>query len=233
MKKIFKLLPLLLVLLLVCPNTGSSNTRSIEELSNITMLEIPADQGDDIILARRGGGGGSRSFRSRPSRPTSRRTPTKSLSGKRNKKISPNKSTVAKKTAPKRKLSKADKKLANKARKSGKYHNDRKSARADFKKKNAKKYTSSYKTKPATRPSHIPATTSVNGANVNINYNVGMGGYGYMGIGGQWMAYSMMSDVIMMDRMMHRSGYVVATEHGTVIVRDRGCFINSVRGGDI
>lgn len=235
MKKIFTVLLPLLVLL-VYPNIGNTKVNLPSELTGLTKIEVSVDQGSDVILLTKRGGGGSRSFRSSPRRSTPTRTTpekkstwgnkskNKSISGSRNKKTPTKKSalskkktttkgkkTVAKKT--KRKLSKADKKLAAKAKKSGKYHKDRKSARADFKKKNAAKYTSKYKTKPATRPSHIPPSTMVNGTSVNINYNAGYGGYGYM-MGGRWMMYDMMTDMIMIDAMMNRTGYVVASELG-------------------
>jgi len=80
------------------------------------------------------------------------------------------------------------------------------SAKADFKKKSASKYTSTYATKPTTRPSYIPNTYSTGGTSYNINYNSRYGGYGYMHLG-TWMMYDMMSDAIMMDTMMRNDGY--------------------------
>lgn len=258
MKKIFKLLLPLLVLLLIYPNIGSANFNPGDELSDLIRIETQVDQGSDVItIARRGGGGGSRSFRSSPSRSggsswgrsksTTKSSPKKStgwgnkskrsISGNRNKtkketvtkkktttkKPKKTKKAEVKKQKTKRKLSRADKKLAAKAKKEGKYHKDRKSARADFKKKHAAKYTSKYKTKPATRPTHIPQTTMVAGVSYNVSYNPGFGGYGYYGPSGAWMMYDMMTDIAMMDMMMRRTGYVVATDIGTpVAVRTVG-----------
>ena len=103
-------------------------------------------------------------------------------------------------------MSKADTALAAKAKKNGTSFKSRKAATAAFKKKNATKYTSNYKSKPATRPNHIPQTTSVGGRNVNVTYNVGHGGYGYMGVGG-WVMYSVMADVAMTNALMRNQGY--------------------------
>jgi len=252
MKKIFSLLLPLLVLFLLFPNIGSANNYSLEELNNLIIVEaqtiepipepIPSHQSDESIILARRGGGGSRSFRSSPRRTTPKAAPKtwgnknkKSISGSRTtpkgnglklKKQPPKKAASKYKGKSKRKLSKADQKTAAKARKAGKYHKDRKSARADFKKKNAGKYTSSYKTKPATRPAHVPQTTMVGGRSVNISYNVGFGGYGHMGPSGSWMMYNMMSDMIMMDTMMNRTGYVVASEHGTMVpIRGLGYYL--------
>ena len=131
----------------------------------------------------------------------------------------------------KRKLSKADQKLAKKAKLAGKHHPDRKTARADFKKKYAKQYTSTYKTKPATRPAHIPQTyRAPGGTTYNISYNPGYGGYGYMGPSG-WMMYDMMTDMVMMDAMMNRQGYFIAGEHGAVVpIRGPGYYVGVIFG---
>jgi len=131
------------------------------------------------------------------------------------KKSKAGKTTASKKT--RRKLSKADKQAAKNAKIAGKHHPNRKAARSDFKKKNAGKYSSKYAKKPSTRPSHIPRSTMVNGVSVNIGYNAGFGGYGYMSPLGTWMMYDMMTDAIMMDRMMSQQGYFIANERGAVI----------------
>jgi len=272
MKKIFKALLPLLVVLLIFPSIGKTNVNPNEELTNLINIIETDDAGSDIILPNlyqetyyhtstpielaRGGSRGGGSFRSSPSRSRSggssgwgsgsksrnstKSTPKKkstwgtkkkdNISGSRNKKNTITKKSTAKKTAvkktTKRKLSKADKKLAEKAKKSGKYHKTRKAAREDFKKKNAKKYTSKYATKPATRPAHIPQSTMVNGVSVNIGYNAGFGGYGYMGVGGRWIMYDMMSDMVMMDMMMNRTGYVVASDLGRPVpIRGPGYFL--------
>lgn len=275
MKKIFKLLLPLLVVLLIYPSIGNTKPEefisSVEEL-NLILTEInpQEDARNDVILlaGRRGSRSRSRSGSSgsswgnkSKSRPTTKsksksstwgsKSKDKNISGNRNKKTPEKKKAVTKtktktgnktvsksktknntsketvsKTKTKRKLSKADKKLAAKAKKSGKYHKDRKSARSDFKKKNAKKYTSTYKTKPATRPTHIPRTTMVGGVSYNIGYNAAYGGYGYMGVGGRWMMYDMMTDIVMMDMMMNRSGYVVASEQGRMVpIRGPGWYL--------
>lgn len=84
-------------------------------------------------------------------------------------------------------------------------------AQKDFKSKYASKYTSKYDKEPATRPSHIPQTSQVDGKTVNITYNQASGGYGYWGGGGPglgtFIMYDMMSDAIMMNAMMNNQGY--------------------------
>lgn len=103
----------------------------------------------------------------------------------------------------------------------------------DFKTKHASTYTSSYKTEPTSRPSHIPQSTSVGGKTVNITYNSSNGGYGYMHpLTGAWMAYDVMSDMAMMSMLMHNNhGYapVVATTQvpvsaGTTVVATNSSF---------
>ncbi len=198
----------------------------------------------DMDTADAKGRGGSRSSaRSSPSRS---RTPTRSPSRTRSTKPSrsssarsgSNRSSSAsrKATKPTRTASKADKALAAKAKKNGTSFKNKKAATADFKKKNATKYKSKYASKPATRPSHIPSTTSVGGKNVNVTYNVNNGGYGYMGAGGSWMAYNAMADVAMMSVLMRSSGYHYAgmPNTGAVVVHSNGSFlwiILSIIGG--
>ena len=82
------------------------------------------------------------------------------------------------------------------------------SAAADFRTRNAGKFPSKYASRPATRPSHVPQSTSVGGNTYNISYNAGRGGYGYMGVGGTWMMYNAMADAVMMGTLMSRGGYV-------------------------
>ena len=170
---------------------------------------------------RRGGsrsGGSSRSFGgSRRVTPPKRSAPPKRNFG--GSKAKPKSKATAPKGGSKAKsgtkakathkpLSKTDKAAFDKAKKSGTAFKSRKAAATDFKAKNAGKYPSKYGSKPATRPTHIPQTTSVGGNTYNISYNAGHGGYGYMGVGGAWMAYSVMADVAMTSMLMSRSGYV-------------------------
>jgi hypothetical protein len=97
--------------------------------------------------------------------------------------------------------------------KSGKAFETRESAAADFKSKYGSTYTSKYKTEPAKRPEHIPASTTVGGKTYNITYNQSSGGYGYWNGGGPglgtFIMYDMMSDAIMMNTMMSRHDYYV------------------------
>lgn len=113
-------------------------------------------------------------------------------------------------TAPK---SAVDNAAYKAAKTSGKAFTTKSAAEADFKAKSAAKYTSTYKSEPTTRPSHIPTTTTVGGSNVNVSYNSQYGGYGYMHPSlGTWMMYDMISDAAMMGVMMQRDGYYVGAQ---------------------
>lgn len=97
-----------------------------------------------------------------------------------------------------------------KAKESGKSFTTPTAAAADFKAKSASKYSSTYKSEPPNRPTHIPQSTAVGGKTVNVTYNAGYGGYGYMHPTlGTWMMYDMMSDAVMMNSMMRHEGYYV------------------------
>lgn len=166
-------------------------------------------------FARGGRSGGSRSY-SRPAprpapRPTVRKvtpvkaTPAKSWGSKK---------AIAPKTGratAKPKMSAAQTKSLETAKKNGTTFKSKDAATAAFKAKEAGKYPSKYPTQPAKRPEHIPSTTMVNGKSVNVTYNVERGCYGYgSGPGlGTFIAYNMMSDAIMRDRYMARSHYMV------------------------
>lgn len=115
-----------------------------------------------------------------------------------------------KKAGKSKKATAADKKAYEKAKANGTTFKDRKSAATDFKKKNAAKYGSSYATKPATRPGHIPQSYASGGTTYNISYHQGYGGYGYMGPLGSWIAYNAMADMAMApyyNRQMASAGY--------------------------
>lgn len=187
---------------------------------------------EEIVDAGRGGrSSGGRSFssgRSSSSRSTrSTRSPSRSTrssnSRTKNSRSNTSKSwgSSKSKATSSRKMTKADKALAAKAKKNGTSFKSKKEAQAAFKKKNATKYTSKYKTKPATRPSHIPQTTTVGGTSYNVTYNQGMGGYGYMGPSGAWIAYNAMADAAMMSMLMRQQGYYApGMNTGAVVVHN-------------
>lgn len=50
---------------------------------------------------------------------------------------------------------------------------------ADFRKENEAKYSNKFSSEPTTRPSYIPAATTVGGASVPVTFNPGLGAYGY------------------------------------------------------
>ncbi len=175
------------------------------------LLAVPGD-----AFAQKRGGSRSRS------RPSARRTAPKAKAkskpkantkrgGKSGQASNKGSFGSSKKKAGKtKKATKADKEAYEKAKANGTTFKNRKSAAADYKKKNAAKYTSTYASQPATRPGHIPQTTMVGGTQTTIIYNQGHGGYGYMGVGGSWIGYNAMGDVAMAgyyNRQMSSAGY--------------------------
>lgn len=107
--------------------------------------------------------------------------------------------------------------------KSGKTFQTRDAAVADFKTKEAPKYSSRYATEPSTRPSHIPSSyKDSTGATRTIVYNQGGGGYGYYSGGGPglgtFMLYDMMSDTMMMNAMMSKQNYYVGAPPQPTVV---------------
>jgi cytoskeletal protein RodZ len=180
--------------------------RKMKKMHKVAMVLLVAVMflfaGMSDLFARGGSrGGGSRSFSrpssSRTSRPSSSRTSTRST------KPSSSKRTT---TAPKRTA--AQQKSYEKAKANGTAFKSKSAATSAFKQKNASKYTSTYKTQPATRPSHIPQTTKVGNSNVNVTYNVNQGGYGYMHPTlGTWMMYDAMTDAVMLSMLMKNNHY--------------------------
>lgn len=169
---------------------------------------------DAMAKSRSGGGSRSRSFsrpKSRPSSAKSAKSTTKFTKTKAKTKAKAKaaaKAKTSRKTA-KTKMTPAQQKSLETAKKNGTSFKNKDAATAAFKKNQAGKYPAKYATKPASRPTHIPATTNVGGQNVNINYNAGMGGYGYTNALGAFIMYDMMSDAMMRNRMMAQSHYIV------------------------
>lgn len=96
------------------------------------------------------------------------------------------------------------------AKSSGKAFTTKSEALEHFKKTEASKYTTTFKTEPKTRPTYIPKTYSVGGQNVNIVYH--NGGYGYYHpVTHTWMEYSVMHDMAMMSMLMGNHGYYVGS----------------------
>ena len=111
------------------------------------------------------------------------------------------------------KMSAADKKLAKTAKQNGTSYRNRNEAVKSFQKKNVKKYTSTYNSKPTNRPSHIPSKTNYNGRDYDVVYNQGKGGYGYFGPSGKWMAYNVMKDAVMLSLLMRSNNYYYPAPH--------------------
>jgi len=117
--------------------------------------------------------------------------------------------------------SSVDSKITSSTKSSGKSFSSKESAISSFKADNAKetakggKFTSHYDSQPSTRPTHIPATTTVANKNVNVTYNSQYGGYGYMHPTlGTWMMYDMLSDAAMISAMSHNHGYYSGGGYG-------------------
>ncbi|MCH2205698.1 MAG: hypothetical protein MK132_07495 [Lentisphaerales bacterium] len=110
-------------------------------------------------------------------------------------------------TGSQRKTSSADKALAQKSNQTRKTYSSRSEAVRSFEKANKEKYTSTYKTKPGTRPSHIPQQTTYNNRPYNVDYNPTFGGYGHFGPSGAWIAYSVFRDAAMMSMLMRSQNY--------------------------
>lgn len=180
----------------------------------------------DAKGGRSGGGsfsssrGSSSSFGSRSSSSSFSSKPTTASSG----------STTSRPTTSSSKPNSVDSKVSAGMKSTGKTFSSKQAAVSDFKAKYAGetkaggKFSSQYKSEPAKRPDHIPATTSVGGQNVNVQYNGGMGGYGYYHPSlGTWMMYDALSDAMMMNALMHREGYVVGHHGGgTTVVHNGG-----------
>lgn len=201
----------------------------------LAALMLVAFSGLDNLVDAKGGRsggsfGGSRSSSSRSSWGSSRSSSRPSTSRSSSSKPSGLGSSRSAKTTPTRKItpkSAAQQKAYDTAKKNGTVFSSRKDAAAAFKAKNADKYKSTYATKPATRPSHIPQTTKTpDGKTVNITYNQAGGGYGYTNSLGAFIMYDAMSDAIMMNTLMAQNNYAygprpVAQYHsvpGTTVV---------------
>ena len=81
-----------------------------------------------------------------------------------------------------------DRRVLDKARSQGTMYRSRNEATTAFQSKFGNQFPSKYSTQPATRPSHIPQRTTVNGQQYDVRYNPQYGGYGYMA-GGGWRPY--------------------------------------------
>jgi hypothetical protein len=64
----------------------------------------------------------------------------------------------------------------------------------EFKAQNAAKYTNTFKSEPASRPSYIPQSKQFDGVERPITYNVNTGNYGYWNALGTFMVYDALTD---------------------------------------
>jgi len=151
---------------------------------------------------------------------SSRSSPSRSSSSSVSKPSSPSKSSswskpnTSKPQTSSRPTSNVDTAKYKAAVQSGKTFETRDSAIKDFKTSKASTYTSKYSSEPAKRPEHIPTDyKDSSGKSYNITYNQAGGGYGYWNGGGPglgtFMLYDMMSDQLMMNRMMEKNNYYI------------------------
>ena len=177
----------------------------------LALIAVPSD-----AFAQRRGGSRSRST-TRVSKPkASKPKAAKQKRGKSGGKASAKKGSWGsgkKKAGKSKKVTKEDQKAYDRAKAAGKTAPNRAAAMDKFRNNpvNAKKYTSTYASQPATRPGHIPRTTIVGGAQTTIIYNQASGGYGYMNSLGTFILYNAMADVAMRpyyDRQLASAGYV-------------------------
>ncbi len=153
--------------------------------------------------------------KARAQKPAARPKASSSNKAKANKPAAAKKGWGSSNKARSKTETKADQKLYDKAKQSGKFGKTRADAAKKFRSdpkvqaEIGKKYPGKYASKPATRPEHIPQTYSRGGTTYNISYNQGHGGYGYMGAGGLWVAYafSSMATERMLNRSMYHHGY--------------------------
>lgn len=109
-----------------------------------------------------------------------------------------------------------------KAVQSGTVYKSKDDAIKAFKDKNQTKYTNNFDSEPASRPSYIPASTSVGGTSYNVSYNPQYHGYGYYGPSGAWMAYDTLRDVAMLSMLMDHDNYIVTSPGASVVTHHSG-----------
>lgn len=124
------------------------------------------------------------------------------------------KPNTAKQQTSSRPVSNVERAKYESAVKSGKHFTTRESAVADFKAKNASKYTAKFDKEPATRPSYIPTTyRDSTGTTRKITYDSRGGGYGYWSGGGSglgtFIMFDALSDMVMLNALMDKDGYYV------------------------
>jgi len=98
--------------------------------------------------------------------------------------------------------------LYDSAKRNGTLFSSREEAAQSFRGRYAKDYGSSFASEPATRPSYIPAATTVAGRSVPVGYNPAMGGYGYIHpMLGTWILFDALGDAAMLNYAMSNRGY--------------------------
>ena len=110
--------------------------------------------------------------------------------------------------------SRVDRAGYQKAKAAGTTYRTRGESQKAFMSKHGNQYRSTYKAKPAQRPSHIPQSTQVSGRAVPVTYSAQSGGYGYHMPGRGWMMYSVGRDVAMMSLLMGRHNYYYGAAPG-------------------
>src|SRR5690606_29338018 len=105
-----------------------------------------------------------------------------------------------------------DQAALNRARTQGTVFGSRADAERAFERDYAQRFPSTYSREPATRPSHIPQTTTVDGQSYPVTYDRQHGGYGYMR-NGTWVAYNAFRDMAILSMLMGQHGYVYGAQN--------------------
>ena len=185
-----------------------------------TVMTVAALMFGAVAEAKYSSSRSSSSSRSYSSPSRSYKAPSRTSNPSTSKYSSKSKSTKPKattKSAAKPKptfKNKAAKQKYESAVKNGTAFKSKSAAQADFKKKHAAEYKSTYPAKPTTRPTHIPQSTNVGGVTHNVTYNQSHGGYGYTNALGAYIMYDLMTDSIHRQSMMNHNGYAVHSSHG-------------------
>lgn len=163
-------------------------------------------------FARRGGFGGGRAFSSRSSSWGTKSRAKSAWSSQTSRKMKSQRGSIA--SGRSKAQMKTDKALYQKAKTQGTAFKNRADAKKSFSQGFGSQYGSKYAAKPAAKPDHIPATTKVDGRDYPVDYNPQYGGYGYFGPGRNWVAYSVMADVVVMNTLMRRHQYYYGAAPG-------------------
>lgn len=102
----------------------------------------------------------------------------------------------------------SERSLYTSARQRGTVFSSRQEAAQAFRSRFANQYTSRFATRPVSRPSYIPRSTTVGGRTVNIVYNQQRGGYGYIDPTlGHWVFFNALANAATLNLLMANRAY--------------------------